>query len=119
MRWILLCSMMLILSMAVFGHTKVGEQAPSYEGLQVGSVAVVANPHLNAEQYRPLITQQAGEPFSKEKIQESIDALKRTQAFSKVDLKVEPGPDGLKLSFVLEPAYYIGMLEFPEAIKHF
>lgn len=111
--------MMLVLSMAVFGQTKVGEQAPSYEGLQVGSVAVVANPHLNAEQYRPLITQQAGEPFSKEKIQESIDALKRTRAFSKVDLKVEPGPDGLKLSFVLEPAYYMGMLEFPEAIKHF
>lgn len=100
-------------------QTKVSNQPPSYEGLKVGSVAVVSNPHLNAEQYRPLITQQAGEPYSNQKIQESIAALEHTQAFSRVDLKVEPEPNGLKLSFVLEPAYYIGMLTFPGATKYF
>ena len=85
----------------------------------MGSIELTANPHLDTEPYRELIVQKPGEPYSNQKIQQSMDALNRTAAFSKVQLKVQPDPAGLKLTFVLEPAYYIGMLKFPGGTKHF
>ncbi len=118
MRWTLLSTLLLI-SISGMCQTKANNQQPSYEGLKVASIAIVSNPHLDAEQYRPLITQRAGEPYSNQKIQESVQALMQTNAFSNVELKVEPQPDGLKVKFVLQPAYYVGMLEFPEATKYF
>lgn len=111
--------MFIAVSLPCVGQTKVSNTPPSYEGQKVGSVEIAVNPHLNTEQYRPLIVQQAGEPFSNQKVQQSIDALKRTDAFSRVDLKIEPEPAGLKLTFILEPAYYMGMLRFPGALKRF
>ncbi len=102
-----------------FAQTKVSNQQPSYEGQQVGSVDLTANPHIDTEPFRHLLMQEAGEPFSGEKVRVSIAALERTGAFSKVELKVQPDPSGLKLTFVLEPSYYIGILSFPGAIKTF
>lgn len=119
MRWTALLLTLAFSSLSAVAQTKASNAPPSYEGLKVGSVEIAANPHVNNAQYRPLIVQEPGEPFSDKKIQESIDALKGTGAFSNVQLKVQPGDAGLKLTFVLEPAYYIGMLRFPGSIKHF
>ena len=85
----------------------------------MGSIELTASPHLDTEPYREFIVQKAGEPYSDQKILESIDALNHSGVFSKVQLKVQPDPGGLKLTFVLEPAYYIGMLKFPGGTKHF
>ena len=120
MRWIVLPIAVLVLAGAIFPQTKesAGKQ-PSYDGQKVGSVDLVANPRIDTSQYRNLILQNPGEPYSTEKVQATIKALDQTQAFSKVDLKVRPDPNGLKLMFVLEPAYYIGMVTFPGAAKRF
>lgn len=110
----------LAVSVSAYAQTKQSvEKQPSYEGQKVGSVDLVANPRLNVDQYRSLILQKAGEPYSAEKVQASIKALEETQAFSRVEPQVKPEPEGLKLTFVLEPAYYIGMITFPGAIKRF
>src|SRR5438477_10861765 len=119
MRWIILGLMFVAALPSGRAQTKASNQPPSYEGQKVGSIELAANPHLDTEQYRSLIVQQAGEPFSGKQVQESIDALNRTGAFSKVELKVQPDPAGLKLTFVLEPSYYIGMIRFPGATKYF
>ncbi len=119
MRWILLGFLLLLAPLSAVAQTKASNPLPSYEGQQVGSIELTANPNLNTDEYRGLIVQKAGEPYSEEKVRESIDALNRTDAFSQVKLQVEPEPAGLKLNFVLEPAYYIGMLKFPGAIKYF
>jgi len=110
----------LVLSAILTAQTKssVGKQ-PSYEGQKVGSIELSANPKINVEQYRSLIVQKASEPYSDKAIQESIQALQATSAFAKVDLKVVPDPAGLKLTFILQPAYYIGLIEFPGALKRF
>lgn len=120
MRWIIIAVTIFAITAAAPSQTKesVGKQ-PSYDGQKVGSIDLVANPHLDVSQYRSLIVQKAGEPYSSEKIQASIKALEDTQAFSKVQLKVVPDPAGLKLTFVLEPAYYIGIVTFPGATKIF
>lgn len=119
MRWILLWPLLVLASLSAVAQTKASNAPPSYQGQHVGSIELTANPHLDTDPYRGLIVQKAGEPYSDEKVKESIDALKHTGAFSKVELKVQPDPSGLKLAFVLEPAYYIGMLKFPGGTKYF
>lgn len=119
MRWIILGILLVSASLLGDAQTKASNPPPSYDGQRVGSVELTANPHLDTEPYRKLIAQKSGEPFSSQKVQESIDGLNHTGAFSKVDLKVQPEPAGLKLTFVLEPSYYIGMLKFPGATRYF
>ena len=46
-------------------------------------------------------------------------ALERTGQFPKVEVDVVPDPAGLRLNFLLEPAYHLGMVNFPGAIKLF
>jgi outer membrane protein assembly factor BamA len=120
MRRIAIFTALLFLPVTTFSQTKesVGKQ-PSYEGQNIASVDLIANPRIDTTQYRALIVQKAGEPYSSEKVQASVKALEETQAFSKVEPKVQPDPSGLKLTFVLEPAYYIGMITFPGATKIF
>lgn len=119
MRWTIPPLLLLATALCSTAQTKASNQPPSYEGLKVGSVEIAANPHVKPELYRSLIVQKAGEPYSQQKVDESLGALKATDAFSKVDLKVEPSAGGLKLTFVLQPAYYIGMIRFPGAMKYF
>src|SRR5215470_4664587 len=97
---VLLFIAFIALWVTAFSQTKesVGKQ-PSYDGQKVGSVDLVANPRIDIEQYRPLIMQNAGEPYSSQKVQATVKALEDTQAFSKVELQVKPDPDGLKLTF--------------------
>ncbi len=96
-------------------------QAPqaAYEGQNVSAVSLIANPHRDLAPFYPLVTQKAGEPYSQEKIQTSAERLKAAGKFPKVDVTVEPEVTGLRVSFLLEPAYYIGIVKFPGAEKHF
>ena len=115
-------SVLALLALSVSAFTQTKESAakqPFYEGQKVGSIDLVANPRIDIESYRSLIVQKVGEPYSSEKVASSVKALEDTQAFSKVEPQVNPDPAGLKLTFVLEPVYYIGMVTFPGAIKRF
>jgi outer membrane protein insertion porin family len=118
MRWTLLLIAAFASQLSV-AQSKASNPEPSYEGQQVGSIDLTANPHVYLEPYRSLIEQKAGEPFSSQKVRASIDALNQTSAFSKVELKVQPDPSGLSLTFVLEPSYYVGTLNFPGATGAF
>lgn len=95
------------------------KQVVSYEGQQVGLVELVARPTIDVENLHSLVVQKPGEPYSEDQVQRTIDALLRTQLFSKVDVEVTPKPDGLQVLFVLQPAYYIGILSFPGAPNAF
>jgi len=119
MRWTVLGSLLVLASFSAVAQTKASNPPPSYEGQRVASIELTANPHLDTDRYRDLIVQRAGEPYSEQKVQESVDALNRTGVFSKVQVKVQPDPAGLKLTFLLEPSYYIGTLQFPGATKYF
>src|SRR5947207_4673642 len=91
----------------------------SYEGQMVGSIELVSDHRINVEVFRPLVAQNAGEPYSEEKIKASVEALQATRRFSKVEVDVRPEATGLHLIFVLEPAFYVGILQFPGATRVF
>ena len=118
----------LIVCCSIFGQTtkRSGEQNPgtapqteqllsSYEGQKVTSIQLAGRPALNANQFTPLFAQHAGEPFSREKVEQTILALKEKGKFQEVQVQVDPQADGVRILLVLEPAVYFGIFEFPGA----
>ena len=62
---------------------------------------------------------QIGEAYSQDKVEASIAALEHSGQFPKVQVNVVPDPSGLRLNFLLEPAYFLGVIDFPGAAKLF
>jgi outer membrane protein insertion porin family len=115
LRWVLL----LLFAVGAWAQIAVQAPQPVYDGQTVGAIDLIGNPHRDVEAFRPLVEQKAGEPYSQSKMEASIAALERTGQFPKVEVNVVPDPAGLRLNFLLEPAYYLGMVNFPGAIKTF
>jgi outer membrane protein insertion porin family len=90
-----------------------------YEGQYVAAIDLIGNPHRNLEPLQSLVLQKAKQPYSEEMVEQSIAALQRTGQFPKVTVTVIPDPSGLRLDFLLEPAYYVGIVNFPGAAKAF
>jgi outer membrane protein insertion porin family len=91
----------------------------SYEGQNVSSVDVAGRPDLNLRQLRQLIAQPVDKPYSKEKVDATIAALKQAGQFKDVQLEVRPQANGLQVLFVLQPAYYFGIFDFGKATTVF
>jgi outer membrane protein insertion porin family len=96
-------------------------QAPqaAYEGQNVSAVSLIANPHRDLEPLRPYVTQKPGEPYSEAKIHATAEALQHAGGFPKVNVNVVPEVSGLRINFLLEPAYYLGVVDFPGVGKYF
>jgi len=90
-----------------------------FDGQKVGTIELIANPKVNVDSYRHLIQQPENSPYSVSKLQASLNALRRTSRFKKVELEVRPDPQGLHLMFILQPALYFALIEFPGADKKF
>ena len=87
----------------------------SYEGQNVTAVDIAGRPDLATSKLIPLLQQHAGEPFSKDKIDQSIATLKREGKFTEVQLQVEPEANGVRVLLVAQPAVWFGIFEFPGA----
>jgi outer membrane protein assembly factor BamA len=90
-----------------------------YEGLTVATVDLVAQPSVNVESFRPLVAQKASSLYSAEAVEKSVAALQATGKFPKVEVDVKPGAEGLRVTFLLEPIFYVGMIYFPGATGEF
>ena len=103
-------------------RAQTGTQAvPSvnYEGEKVMAIDLASRPEADVEYLRALISQQPDQPYSSAKIQQSIGALMGTGEFSSARVQFSPESGGLRLTFVLEPAYYLGLVQFPGAVPPF
>ncbi len=111
----------LIILFANIGWAQTQVQGPSsvYDGQKVSGVDLIGNPHRNLAPFRALVTQKAGEPYSQANVEASIDALEKQGHFSKVRATIVPDVSGLRISFLLEPAYFYGVLAFPGALEKF
>lgn len=103
----------------LFAQLAPQEPQKAYEGQNVSWISLVANPHRDLAPLFKVVTQKTGTPYSQQKIDESAAALKNTGHFPEVRVQVVPDINGLRISFLLEPAYYLGVVEFPGAEKHF
>lgn len=89
----------------------------SYEGQKVTAVDIAGRPDVEASQFSSAIVQQAGQPFDSQKVNDTAAALKTAGHFQNLRVQVEPDADGVRVSFVIEPAVYYGIFEFPGAEK--
>jgi outer membrane protein insertion porin family len=87
----------------------------SYEGQKVSSIELAGRPDLATNEFAGSFALRAGEPFSRQKVEETIDALKKAGHFKEIQLQVDPDFDGVRVLLVLEPAVYFGIFEFPGA----
>ncbi len=87
----------------------------SYEGQNVTAIEIAGRPNLDTSKLLPILQQHAGEPFSKEKVDQSIAALRSAGKFDEVQLQVEPEANGVRVLLIAEPAIWFGMFEFPGA----
>ena len=115
---------LLVFGVLFLGAGALAQLAPqspqaAYDGQNVSSVSLIGNPRRNPEPLFPLVSQKAGEPYSQEKIQATAEKLKQAGNFSKVEITVEPEVTGLRVNFLLEPAYYVGVVAFPAVGKYF
>jgi outer membrane protein insertion porin family len=113
----LLCSFL-------FAATGFGQAAPqtaqvSYEGQNISAVSLIANPHRDLEPLRACVTLRPGDPYSEERIRASAEALEKAGGFPKVQVSVVPDVTGLRIRFLLEPAYYLGVVDFSGVAKSF
>ena len=91
----------------------------AYNGQNVSSVSLVANPHRDLAPFYALVRQKANTPYSEEEIEASAQALQKAGQFPQVRINVVPDIAGLRVSFLLEPAYYLGIVTFPGADRQF
>ena len=98
---------------------QVQEVLPSYEGQNVTSVELAGQPGLDLQSLRVRLAQRAGEPFSQAKVDQSLATLQRLGHFQAVELEIRPEAGGVRVLFVLQPAVYFGVYEFPGALGHF
>jgi outer membrane protein assembly factor BamA len=87
----------------------------SYEGQNVTAIEVAGRPESASTQFASLFVQQSGQPFSKDKVDQTAAALKATGKCDGVRVQVEAEADGVRVLLVLEPAVYFGIFQFPGA----
>jgi outer membrane protein insertion porin family len=89
----------------------------SYEGQKVSSVELAGQPDLNTDELLPTLALRDGDEFSIPKIEQTVASLQRMGKFTDVQLDLRPEQDGVRVIFVLQPAIYFGMYQFPGAQK--
>jgi outer membrane protein insertion porin family len=87
----------------------------SYEGQTVNAVEIAGQPNLDTSKLVPGLQQHQGEPFSREKVDQSIATPKKESKFDEVQLQVEPEANGVRVLLIVEPAVWFGIFEFPGA----
>jgi len=87
----------------------------SYDGQNVASVQAVGILQANSAQLQSLFVQKEGQPFSHRLVEQTAAALKTAGHLQAVRIVVEPEAKGVAVRFVLEPAIYFGIFQFPGA----
>jgi len=90
----------------------------SYEGQAVTSVEIAGRPDLKTSDFEPKFVQKTGQPFAREKVDATLAALKSSGQFQNVRVQVEPLSNGLRVLFILDPAVYYGIFQFPGAERY-
>jgi outer membrane protein insertion porin family len=92
-----------------------GEELSSYEGQNVTAAEIAGRPNIIPAEFASSFAQQPDQPFSEEKVKQTATALKEATKCQAVRILVEPEATGVRVSFVLEPAVYFGIFQFPGA----
>ena len=117
--WLVLSSSLLLPRLQLRAQQSQLDTYAAFEGKNVLQVDVSVQSGMDVEALRKLIKQKAEQPFSMSAIRESVAALNQTELFSQVQVKITPEQSGLNVLFILQQAYYVGIVSFPGATDRF
>jgi outer membrane protein assembly factor BamA len=95
------------------------QQPSSFIGQTVAAVDIAGRPNVTLKSVQELIAVKPGQPLSQTDVDASVATLRQRGGFQDVKLDLEPEADGVRVVFILQPAVYVGMYEFPGALKEF
>jgi outer membrane protein assembly factor BamA len=110
---------LLILSWPAWSQQSPEQAASSYAGQTVSSVDVAGRPGLTFKNVQNLILLKQGQPLVQNEVDATVAALKQNTGAQNVNLNLLPEADGVRVIFILQPAVYVGMYEFPGALREF
>ena len=87
----------------------------SYEGQNVTAIEVAGRSQSAPSEFEPLLVQKPNEPFSSDKVNRTLAALKASGKAKDVRVEVDAEADGVRVLLILEPADYFGIFQFPGA----
>ena len=107
---------LILLWTAAVTHLASAQQEPTnagaaYEGRMVRSVELPEAAERDREHLLQLVPQKAGVPLQRELVGESIRVLYSTGRFADIQAQVAPSGDGVELSFVTSPNFFVGAVE--------
>lgn len=108
-----------LLPWSVWAQLSPDQAVSAYAGQTVSSIDVAGRPGMTFDSVRDLISLKQGQPLRQNDIDSTIAALKQHTDVQDVGLDLQPEADGVRVSFILRPAVYVGMYEFPGALKEF
>ena len=91
----------------------------SYLGQNVVSIEVAGQPDETYDKLQNLISVKAGQPLRQADIDATVAKLQQQANISSVNLSVAPEAEGVQVTFVLAPSIYVGMYQFPGALKDY
>jgi outer membrane protein assembly factor BamA len=109
----------LMLALATAQQPPSDQTLSLYIGQTVSSVEVAGQPDVTFDSVRNLIMVKQGQPLTQNDVDATIKALQERGGFQNAHLDIEPAADGVQVKFILQPAVYVAMYEFPGAIKEF
>ena len=90
-----------------------------FEGRTVSQIAIAMAPGGDENRIRSLILFKPGDPFSVEKLKNSVAAIQRAEHFQQIQASLEPEAKGLRVVFLLQPVFHVGLISFPGAAGKF
>ena len=91
---------------------------PSYEGQHVTTVELAGQPDADVSALSSVLYQKGGQPFHQADVDRSVEALKQAGHFQSVEVEIRPEAEGIRVLYVLHPAMYFGVFEFPGAKRY-
>jgi outer membrane protein insertion porin family len=91
----------------------------SYEGQPVAAVQLVASPTVDLRPLQHLVKLRSHEPYTRAKAEATASALRSAGHFSRVDIQMNPEANGLQVTFLLQPVYYVGIISFRGRVNGF
>ena len=79
------------------------------------AIEVAGRAQSAPSEFEPLLLQKPNEPFSSDKVNRTLVALKASGKAKDVRVEVDAEADGVRVVLILEPAEYFGIFQFPGA----
>ena len=123
--WWMACTMatavvvFLLMPGAAFAQGVPDLPVSSYVGQNVSSVDIAGRPDVTLDSVKGLIAVKPNQPLTVEEVNASVTALKDSPGVTDVRVDLQPSADGVQVEFILRPAMYIAMYQFPGALNEF